>query len=133
MTPLSTEGKRFSRYGMIGVVNNLVLYGLFVVLIAMSVSPVVAAGICYGLGVAASYLLNRIWTFDSANSHARDLPRFLMAYGVGLVSTMVAIRVLTIWIPPELAQVFNILLTAVVIYAMLRILRFGTNGNDHAH
>ena len=127
------EAKRFSKYSIIGLVNNAGLYVLFVGLIYVSVSPVMAAGICYVLGVAIAYLLNRRWAFESSNSHMRDLPRVLAAYGVGLLSTLVTIALLVRWMPAEIAQILNVLITAVVIYTMLRILRFGAGENGHVH
>ena len=127
------EAKRFSKYSIIGLVNNAGLYVLFVGLIYVSVSPVMAAGICYVLGVAIAYLLNRRWAFESSTSHMQDLPRFLAAYGVGLLSTLVTIALLVRWMPAEIAQILNIGITAVVIYTMLRILRFGAGENSHVH
>ena len=125
MTKLQGEAKRFSKYGLIGLVNNLVLYILFVLLVQVGVQPVLVSGICYILGVAFSYTLNRRWTFTSQSSHTHDLPRFLTAYAVGLVSTVVTMTVLLFWLPPEIAQLLNIIITAIVIYTMLRLLNFG--------
>ncbi|MEP1202184.1 MULTISPECIES: GtrA family protein [Rhodobacterales] len=133
MKRLRTEASRFTKYGVIGLVNNAVLYAVFVLLVYLGISPVIVAGICYVLGVSASYVLNRRWAFESTNSHARDLPRFLTAYGTGLLSTLATIYVLILWLPPEIAQLLNIAITAVVIYTMLRLLRFGSDASDHAH
>lgn len=133
MTRIQREAKQFSKYGIIGLANNLILYLLFVLLIHMGVQPVLTAGICYVLGVAISYGLNRRWTFTSRSSHARDLPRFLVAYAAGLVSTVTAITILLLWLPPEIAQLFNIVITAVVIYMMLRLLKFGEGQSGPAN
>lgn len=133
MTMLRSEARRFSKYGIVGLGSNAVLYLLFVLLVFLGLSPVVTAGICYVLGVVASYVLNRRWSFGSPNSHARDVPRFALAYGVGLVSTLVTISLLLLWLPPEVAQILNIGITALIIYAMLRLLRFGVEGSGNAH
>ena len=127
------EIRRLSRYGLIGLTTNLSLYLLFVLFLRLGISPTVAAGICYFSGVGLSYLLNRRWTFGSNDSHSKDLPKFVLAYGIGLAFTLVAITVLTLWLPPELAQIFNIGLTALVIYGSLRALRFGKTEGEHAH
>lgn len=133
MTILRHEAVRFSRYGLIGLINNAALYLLFVALVYLSISPVLTAGLCYVFGVAMSYALNRRWAFASNRSHAHDLPRFLAAYGVGLASTLITIAILIKWLPPEIAQLLNIGITAVIIYSMLHILQFGTRGSDNAH
>lgn len=132
MTKLLIEAQRFSKYGIIGLVNNAALYVLFVGIVYLGVSPVVAAGICYVLGVIISYLLNRRWAFGNSNRHSHDIPRFLLAYGVGLASTLVTISVLLLWLPTELAQILNIGITACVIYGVLRLVRFGT-GQEHVN
>ena len=102
-------------------------------LLRLAVSPVAAAGICYVLGVAASYFLNRRWTFASTDTHLRDMAKFLCAYGLGLASTMLTISLLLRILPPASAQLLNIAITAVVIYGCLRMLRFGSERPEHAH
>lgn len=133
MKSIFAEARRFSRYGIVGLATNLSLYLVFLLLLGLGVSPVMSAGLCYALGVAMSYLLNRRWTFGSNDSHGRDLPKFLLAYGVGFASTLLTISLLLFWLPAELAQILNIGITAVVIYTCLRLLRFGERKSGHAH
>lgn len=133
MRSLRNEAARLGRYGVVGIVTNVTLYLLFLLLLRIGAAPVTAAGLCYGAGVALSYALNRRWTFASSDSHRRDLPKFLAAYGIGLVSTLVTIHLLTLWMAPQIAQLINIALTAVVIYTSLRLMRFGQQRDDYAH
>lgn len=133
MSHLLSELRRFSRYGIVGLGTNLSLYLLFLLLLQLTVQPVAAAGICYVLGVAMSYLLNRRWTFASTDSHWRDLAKFLCAYGLGLVSTMLTLSLLLRVLSPASAQLLNIAITALVIYGCLRMLRFGSGRISHAH
>lgn len=120
------------RYGLVGMVTNALLYVLFVILIRSGLSVVLSAAFCYALGLMLSYLLNRRWSFESSASHRHDLPRFLFSYGIGFVATMVFIAVLTRWLAPEVAQIFNIGLTAMTIYLCLRLSRFGHTGETDA-
>lgn len=117
--------KSLYRYGFVGIISNLLVYGVFVALIWNTVPPVWATAMCYTLGLSISYLANRSWSFESSADHRSDLPRFLLAYGVGFVATLVFISVLTLFLRPEIAQIINIGLTAIVIYVALRRLRFG--------
>lgn len=125
MTLLHNEGRQILRYGIVGVTQNGVMYLIFLALIWAGTEPVLAAGLCYLGGVALSYVLNRNWSFSSQAGHRQDLPKFLAAYGIGLVASMAGIAVLTLWFRPEIAQLFNILFCAGVIYGSLRLLRFG--------
>ena len=117
--------KSLLRYATVGILSNASLYVLFVVMIWVEISAPVSAALCYVLGLTLSYLLNRRWSFESTSTHQRDVPRFLFAYGTGFVATMVFIVLLTRWMRPEIAQVLNVGLTAVVIYICLRLTGFG--------
>jgi|TARA_R100000935_G_scaffold57753_1_gene92487 putative flippase GtrA len=129
-----TEIQRLFRYGIVGLATNVSLYLVFLLFLRLGLLPTMAAGLCYGLGVAMSYLLNRRWTFSSTASHRRDLPKFFLAYGIGLISTLLTITLLMIWLSPEAAQIINIGITAIVIYGSLRLVRFGQNkDNSHAY
>lgn len=120
-----TLPRSFLRYVVVGLGTNGSLYLLFVALIWAGLTPVLTAGLTYVLGVTLSYLLNRAWSFESTASHGRDLPRFLASYGIGFVATMIFIALLTKWLRPEIAQILNIGLTAMVIYSSLRLTGFG--------
>ncbi|MEM7721507.1 MAG: GtrA family protein [Pseudomonadota bacterium] len=113
------------RYGIVGVASNVTLYVFFIVLYRLSVPPPAAAAVCYALGLVISYLGNRYWSFESKGSHKSDLPKFLAAYGIGFLATMLFIVVLSWVMRPEIAQILNIGLTALVIYGSLRLLDFG--------
>lgn len=119
------EIKLLYRYGAVGIATNLTLYLVFVLFLRLGLAATLAAAICYGLGVTMSYTLNRHWTFSSTVTHRQDIPKFLLAYGIGLVSTLLTITLLILWLPPELAQIINIGVTALVIYGSLRLIRFG--------
>ena len=124
---------RFTRYAIVGLVTNLAGYGLFLLLLFADIAPVIASGITYVMMVSGSYMTNRRWTFRSQGSHARDLTRYLLAYGVGLLVAMLSMYVLAGILHPALAQIAVIGLAAVTIFATLECLRFGKKDNGHAH
>lgn len=129
MTETRSEIGRLARYGLVGLFTNGSIYLLFLAMIWTGMYPVLASGLCYGLGVALSYLLNRRWTFNSKGKHRQDIPRFLLAYGVGLIVTLVSMWGLIQIMVPELAQLVTAAITAGSIYTSLRILRFGHNAS----
>ncbi len=116
---------RFLRYGTVGVLVNLSGYGLFLCLLFAGLPPVPATGTTYVVMVLTSYLVNRSWTFRSQRSHASDVPRYMLAYGIGLAATTGAMHLLVGLMDPALAQVIVIVLAAFVIYASLELVRFG--------
>ena len=123
MTPRPSQ--RFRRYVITGLGTNGTLYLLFLGLVWLGMPPVAASALCYVIGVAASYLINRSWSFASDRPHSIDAPKFLAAYGAGLAMTVLAMTLLTGPLGPALAQILTIGLAAVTIYSVLEILRFG--------
>lgn len=116
---------QFSRYGVVGVATNISLYLLFLVLVWIGTPPVLTSGMVYVLGVTLSYLLNRRFTFKSEKGHGQDLPRFVFAYGLGLVFTVISMSILVDLMSPAIAQILTTLMTAAVIYTTLLAVRFG--------
>ena len=125
MTALRAEFRRLVRYGVVGLGTNGAFYLGFLGLLWAGMAPVLASAVTYVCGVIFSYLLNRRWTFDSQAGHRRDLPRFLAAYGIGLIVTVISMSLLTQWIAPAWAQLVTVGIAALSIYASLRVLSFG--------
>lgn len=124
-SPANALGQRSRRYVIVGLGLNGTLYILFLGLIWLGIPPVVASAAGYVIGVASSYLINRAWSFSSDQSHSRDAPKFLAAYGVGLVVTMLTVAMLDDPLGPALAQICAIILAPMAIYSVLELLRFG--------
>lgn len=117
--------KRIGRFAIVGLVVNASLYVLFLALVWTGLPAVGVSVLCYGLGVAMGYVLNRRWSFESQANHMHDLPRYLIAYGAGFIMTVASISVLVGPFGPALAQFMTIVAVAVTIFGMLNLLRFG--------
>lgn len=124
MINTAVHRRQLLRFGIVGLGSNLVLYLAYVLLLHLALQPLWAAAICYCSGVCLSYIFNRAWSFESRETHRQDLPKFLLAHGVGICSTMLVLTVLLEWLRPEIAQLINIGVTAVVIYGILLLLGF---------
>lgn len=122
---IAETASRLIRYGTVGALTNLFGYALFLILLIFGLPAVLTTGVTYFILVALSYFANRYWTFRSVNNHSRDIPRYIMAYGVGLVVALVSMHLLSSLMHPAIAQIFVICLTAVAIYSSLELLRFG--------
>ena len=129
---LQAQISRFGRYGIIGIASNVFCFSVFLALIGTGLSPVLASGMVYLLGLSISYVANRKWSFRSDGTHTQDLPRFLLSYGIGLLFSMACIWVLLTWLHPATAQIVTICATAVVIYFCLSVFKFGQGVGTHA-
>jgi putative flippase GtrA len=117
--------KRLGRFAAVGIVVNASLYVLFLGLVWAGLPAVGISVFCYVLGVVVSYILNRRWSFESRTGHRHDLPRYLLAYGTGLVTTVISVNVLVGPLGPALAQFLTIGAAAVTIFTALHLFRFG--------
>lgn len=121
-----TGAIRLARYGAAGALSNGAVFVVFLLLIWLGTPPIWSSSLCYGLGVTISYTINRRWTFASQESHLSDIPRFIVAYGLGFGVTLISMFSLLKMMNPAPAQLITIGITAVAIYAFLHILHFGT-------
>lgn len=128
---MTAQMRQFLGYCSVGVVSNGICYAVFLVLIWQGVVPVAATALCYALGVAIAYIGNHFWAFRSDASHVEDVPRFLIAYGGGLVASMGFMWLLLRWLRPELAQIVTMGATAVVIFTLLKVTGFGRGKGGH--
>jgi putative flippase GtrA len=113
------------RYGTVGLISNLLGYLFFLVLLSAKLPAVLSTGVTYVTLVGASYLANRRWTFRSDSSHARDVPRFLLAHAVGFIASILAMHVLSAGFHPAIAQLVVISVAAAMIYTVLELVSFG--------
>lgn len=82
------------KYLCVGALNTCVGYGLIFALVWCGLMPEVASALGYGVGIAFSYWLNKHFTFQSSNSHRRDLPRFVLAMGLAFICQLAVVSVL---------------------------------------
>lgn len=86
-----------TRFGVVGAVSYVLDIGLFNVLLfsVLSAQPLPAKAIATTVAATSSYFMNRHWTWhDRARSGlARELPRFLLLSGVGLIITEICLLV----------------------------------------
>jgi len=107
-------GVNFLKYGIIGVFNTLVGYGLTFYLFYIDVFPELANLLGYVVGFFVSYYLNKKFNFKSKNSHRDDLPKFIIsmsiAYIVNLIVFMSLSRIfgLNLYVAQIIAGIFYI-------------------------
>jgi putative flippase GtrA len=100
-------GKQFIVYSLIGILNTLVHFVVFVVLYRLFGVPLlVASTLGYCAGVANSYLMNRRWTFAVASAaNTTEFSKFAVVNLVSLGLNLAVLRALsTLGLMPELAQ-----------------------------
>lgn len=66
------------RFALVGIVNTLVgLAVIFGLMFFFGIGPGVANALGYAIGLLISFVLNRLWTFESGRSVKDVLPKYL--------------------------------------------------------
>jgi len=80
------------RFGLVGLINTGVgLLAIYAVLYFGSTGPVIANAAGYAIGLAVSFVLNRLWTFEDRSAIKRVLPRYLVTAGVAYLCNLAVV------------------------------------------
>ena len=99
------------RFAAVGVLNTLIgLAAIYALMYFWRSGPVAANFLGYLIGLAVSFSLNRLWTFNSERAFANDLPKYLLAAGASyLVNAGIVSAAVTWWsVNPYLAQLLGV-------------------------
>lgn len=111
----SLDFRQMLKFGVVGVSNTAIDFILYVLLTkTFLLWPIVSNVVSYTVGVANSFVLNRIWTFadrDYLDSLAYQLPMFLLSNVSGLLLSTISIWLALVWLDPVPAKVVSILFT----------------------
>lgn len=120
---------RAFRFAVVGVVNNGVGYGLFVIQSLLGVGHIEAMTASYALGMAISFWGNRAWTFGHDGPVWPTLIRFLVANGVGYGLNYLVLNGLVVGarLPQILAQLVATSVVAVCTFTLMRLWVFSTD------
>lgn len=119
---------RLARFIVIGVANNLIGYGAFVVLSLVGVAAVPAMTVSYVIGMVISFIGNRKWTFGYRGSIVLTLVRFAAAnvVGYGVNYALLWLFVSLLGLPQIPVQLFATCSVAVCTFLMMRLWVFAS-------
>ena len=100
-------GRQFVSFGLVGVVNTVIQYAVFVLLFRLVGVPMLAASaVGYACGLVNSYLMNHRWTFRTGRDRSRgEFLRFCLVNLVALGVNLLVLKALAgAGVLPEIAQ-----------------------------
>lgn len=114
------------RYGLFGVLANLILYLLFLGMLAAGISPHLSQLASFLAGTLLAFFLNRNFTFADDRPVSATLPRYILLYGgCYLLNALSLALLLHAGLPPWLGQAICVVLSAVGLFFAQKALIFG--------
>lgn len=118
--------RQLIRYGIVGVAQNSVGYGIYLFFTWLGADPKLVVGISYPLAMLVSFLGNKKYTFSHKGGTAGAGGRFLLAHACSYAINlgMLAICVDRLGYPHQLVQLAAIFVCAAFLFLALKFYVF---------
>jgi putative flippase GtrA len=115
-----------SRFVIVGLASNLVLYLLYLLMTWLGLGYKIAMTLVYVTGTIQTFVLNSRWTFERMGTRA-SMVKYAVAYGACYLINMLALIVLVdgIGLPHQIVQGVMILVIAVFMFLLQKFWVFG--------
>lgn len=128
---LLNTSRQALRYATVGIASNLVLYFLYLALVAASLGPKSAMSLVYVLGVAGTFVANSRWSFGARQRDVPMLARYMSAYAAGYFLNLILLWALVDrgGLPHAQVQAALILVVAGFLFLLQKFWVFPQNSN----
>lgn len=109
---------QFFRFVFVGVLNTIVGYGSYLILLYAQAHYLIAMAGAHMIGVIHSYFWNKYWTFKSKSKSYAEKVKFVSVYTVTFVlNGLLLILFVEVWnISEELSGLFALFVVTIVSY-----------------
>jgi len=100
--------KQIARFIFVGILNTIVGYGSYYILLDLGVYYILAAFIGHVIGVTHSFIWNKKWTFKSKGNTQKEILKFTSVYGLTFLInlSLLALLVEKFMLNPKIAGIF---------------------------
>lgn len=118
--------RQIIRYGVVGVLNNLLGYFIYLVVTYFWLDPKVAISLLYPIGVATTYFGHSKYSFAGHTRNLYSVLRYLLAHvvGYGVNFLMLLVLVDRLKFPHQAVQGAAIFVVAGVLFVLFRYFVF---------
>lgn len=112
-----------AKFLVVGLANNAVTFGGFIILTILGVGAFAAMSITYVVGLVITFAGNRNWTFQHRGGVGASTVRFLTVYGIGYFLNLLLLWVLidAAHLQQIPAQLLAIIVLAVFTFVLMRL------------
>jgi putative flippase GtrA len=121
---------RLLRYGLVGLVQNGLMYLVGLGLIALGAKGWQATAATYPVAVLISFVLNRGWTFSDRVRDRSQILRYILVYAAVYFLSVATVWTLELIFPAWLALLLAIPVGALAIYVGLNLWVFPNAPRD---
>jgi putative flippase GtrA len=114
------------RYGVVGVLNNLLGYLIYLVITWVWLDPKVAVTLMYPIGALTAYFGHARYSFAYSGSTSRGIFRYAIAHLIGYGANIGMLYVFSdrLLYPHQLVQAVAIVVVAGILYLLFRYFVF---------
>jgi putative flippase GtrA len=114
------------RYGVVGVLNNLLGYLIYLLITWLWLDPKVAVSLMYPIGAVTAYFGHARYSFAYSGSPSHGIMRYAVAHVIGYGANIGMIYVLSdlLGYPHQLVQAAAIFVVAGILYLLFRYFVF---------
>lgn len=118
--------RQFFSYAFVGVLTNLLIYGLYLLLTSLWGAPKFTMSALYFLGATIGFLANRRFTFRHDGGIGVTGIRYLLAQVGGYLLNLVLLLLFVDWFdfPHQIVQAIAIVVVGILLFVVLRIFVF---------
>lgn len=109
-----------TRFIIVGLVSNIVLYLIYLLITALGVRYKIAMTMLYVIGTLQTFVFNARWTFKHTGHNKASLIKYVVAYGACYLINISALIVFVdrIGLPHQVVQGVMILTITVVMFLL---------------
>lgn len=122
----SSTLRQVLRYGVVGVVNNLMGYLVYLLITWLWLDPKVAVALMYPAGAVTAYLGQARYTFACSGHTVRGIARYIFAHVAGCGANVMMLYVFSdlLGYPHPFVQAAAIVMVAGILYLLFRYFVF---------
>ena len=84
---------QFIKFGFVGVLNTIIFYTIYYIMLRMGFSYVLAVTVGTVVGIVNSYIWSKFFVFKSKKKSIGEVVKFFVVYGVQYLSNLLVIHI----------------------------------------
>lgn len=123
---------QLARYGIVGILNNLLGYLIYLIITFFLLDPKIAISLFYPIGAVTGYLGHMKYSFTYHGKNTNAWGRYFFTYLIGYVINLMMLWILSdiFHFPHQAVQALAIFIVAGVLFFMLKYFVFPPVSNN---